>query len=627
MSALDDPEIAAASTVAELLAIRARRDPAAPAILAPGRPALSYATLVQIVDRTAQTLAGAGLGRGRRVVVALPNGPEMAVALLAVTSCATCAPLNPATDEDACRVMLPILRADAVIVGEGELPAVRRVAAALGLQIVEIGASSDPATAFVATVARRAPPMPVEAPRPDDLALLMSTSGTTGEPKIVPVSQQDLLASMLRQVGAVGVTHADRCLCVAPLFTTSGIRRNLLNMIVVGGSVVCVSEFRAADFIDWIREFRPTFYAAGPAIHRALLEEHERGGPIGASSLRFVLSGATPLPVDIERRLERLLGVPVIQALGMSEAGLVASNPLPPGVRRPGSVGLPAGLDVAIYDEAGRALPALESGEIAVRGAGVIRQYEDNPEANRDAFRDGWFRTGDLGHFDHDGYLYLTGRVKELINRGGLKVSPYEVDAALLRHPDVAEAATFAVSHPTLGEDVNAAVVARNGTATVQELRDFALERLAPYKVPSQILLVRALPKTSMGKVNRGQLAQQLADSLRERFTPPRTARERQVARLFAAVLDVPNIGAFDNFFQLGGDSLRGAQVVAQVNAERASSIAATLLFRRPTVAEFASALDTVSAADQQHRLPPIARLRRIGERAPTVDRELGDEP
>jgi acyl-CoA synthetase (AMP-forming)/AMP-acid ligase II len=398
-------------------------------------------------------------------------------------------------------------------------------------------------------------------------------------------------------------------------------------MIVVGGSVVCVSEFRATDFIDWIREFRPTFYAAGPAIHRALLEEHERGGPIGASSLRFVLSGATPLPVDVERRLERLLGVPVIQALGMSEAGLVASNPLPPGVRRPGSVGLPAGLDVAIHDEAGRALPALETGEIAVRGAGVIRQYEDNPEANRDAFRDGWFRTGDLGHFDHDGYLYLTGRVKELINRGGLKVSPYEVDAALLRHPDVAEAATFAVSHPTLGEDVNAAVVARHGTATVQELRDFALERLAPYKVPSQILLVRALPKTSMGKVNRGQLAEHLAGSLRERFTPPRTARERQVARLFAAVLDVPNIGAFDNFFQLGGDSLRGAQVVAQVNAERASSITATLLFRRPTVAEFASALDTVSAADQQPRLPPIARLRRIGERATAVDRELGDEP
>lgn len=627
MSVLDDREIAAASTVAEVLAIRARRHPAAPAILAPGRVALSYGALAELVDRTARAIAGAGLGRGKRVVVALSNGPEMAVALLAVTSCATCAPINPATDEDACRVMLPILRADAVVVREGEHRAVRRVAQALGLQIVEIGVSNDPTSAFVVNVDRRVSSRPADAPRPGDLALLMSTSGTTGRPKVIPMSQEDLIASMFRQLGAVAVTRADRCLCVAPLFTTSGIRRNLLSMIIAGGSIVCVNEFRAADFMHWIREFRPTYYAAAPAIHLALLEQYERGGPIGASSLRFVLSGAAPLPVDIERRLEHLLGVPVIQALGMSEAGLVASNPLPPGHRRPGSVGRPAGLAVAIHDEAGRALPALETGEIVLRGPGVIRHYEDNPEANRDAFRDGWFRTGDLGHFDDDGYLYLTGRVKELINRGGLKVSPYEVDTALLRHPEVGEAATFAVSHPTFGEDVNAAVVARAGSTTAQELRDFALERLAPYKVPSQILLVHALPKNPMGKVNRGQLAEQLAGALRERFTPPRTVRERQVARLFAAVLDMPDIGAFDNFFQLGGDSLRGARVVARLNAERTSSITTTLLFRRPTVAEFASALDAVCAADEQPGLPPIARLSRIGQRATAADRELGDEP
>jgi acyl-CoA synthetase (AMP-forming)/AMP-acid ligase II len=397
-------------------------------------------------------------------------------------------------------------------------------------------------------------------------------------------------------------------------------------MIVVGGSIECVSEFRAADFIAWIREFHPTYYAAGPAIHRALLEAHENGGPIGASSLRFIWSGATSLPVDIERRLEQLFGVPVIQSLGMSEAGLVASNPLPPGVRRPGSVGRPAGLDVAIHDDAGQALPALETGEVVIRGPGVIRGYEDNPEANRDAFRDDWFRTGDLGYFDDDGYLYLTGRVKELINRGGFKVSPYEVDAALLRHPDVAEAATFAVLHPTLGEDVNAAVVARTGSTSARELRDFALERLAPYKVPSQILLVHTLPKSPLGKVNRHELSEQLTGSLRERFTPPRTPGEEQVARIFASVLGLPSIGAFDNFFQLGGDSLRGAQVVAQVNAGRATSVTTTLLFRRPTVAEFASELDAAPSADAQPGLPPIARLSRVGQSATGPGRKSDGE-
>jgi hypothetical protein len=244
----------------------------------------------------------------------------------------------------------------------------------------------------------------------------------------------------------------------------------------------------------------------------------------------------------------------------------------------------------------------------------VIRHYEDNPDANRDAFRDGWFRTGDLGYLDDDGYLYLTGRVKELINRGGFKVSPYEVDAALLSHPDVAEAATFPVSHPTLGEDVNTAIVARTGSADARELRDFALARLAPYKVPSQILVVPTLPKNALGKVNRRELAQQLTESLRERFTAPRTASEAQVARVFGAVLGLPDIGAFDNFFHLGGDSLRGAQVIAQINVERATSITADLLFRRPTVAEFASELDAAPGTEAKPAPPPIARLRRIDQ-------------
>jgi acyl-CoA synthetase (AMP-forming)/AMP-acid ligase II len=618
----------AARTVAEMFAIQVQHDAAAVAVLAPERRALDYGALAGHVGASAQALAGAALGRGKRVAVVLPNGPEIVIALLALLSSrAASAPLNPGLDETAARALLAAMHIDAVVVAAGESSASRRAAVALGLPVLEMAAARDaPTRSFVNVEARAESAIPERA-QPDDLALLMATSGTTGRQKVVPVSQQDLIAGMRRQMRAIEVTAADRCLCVAPLFTTSGIRRNLLSMLLSGGSIVCVPAFRAEAFVDWVHEFHPTYYSAGPAVHLAVLEHHERAGPIGPTSLRFVLSGATSLPVDVERRLEAFLGVPVIQGLGMSEAGLVACNPLPPGVRRAGSVGLPAaGVDVAIHDDAGRTLAPRESGEVVIRGPGVIRGYEASPEVNRNAFRDGWFRTGDLGHFDDDGYLYLTGRVKELINRGGFKVSPFEVDAALLRHPDVVEAATFAVPHATLGEDIDAAVIVRTDCpATAQALRDFAFGELASYKVPTQILLVAALPKSPLGKVNRHELATHFGEALCGGFAPPRSAREAEVACLFAAVLGVPAVGAFDNFFHLGGDSLRGAQVIAQLNADHGSRITTTLLFRRPTVAEFAAELDADAELGTQPGLPPLVPLQRNERRAHETPRS-GEE-
>ncbi|HET7033438.1 MAG TPA: non-ribosomal peptide synthetase, partial [Casimicrobiaceae bacterium] len=578
-------------------------------------------------ESAAQVLAGVGLGRGKRVAVALPNGPEMVIAMLALLSSrAACAPLNPALDENAGRASLSAMRIDALIVAADVPSPLRRTAKALGLRIIEMVEPRDPATSCFANVEALAHRSRADRAEPDDLALLMATSGTTGRPKIVPVSQNDLLVGMRRQLRGIEVTNADRCLCVAPLFTTSGIRRNLLGMLLAGGSVVCVPSFRAEAFVDWIRTFRPTYYSGGPAVHLAILQHHEPSGPIGPSSMRFVLSGATSLPVDVERRLEAFLGVPVIQGLGLSEAGLVACNRMPPGIRRPGSVGLPCEVEVAIHDDAGRPLPHRKSGEVVVRGPGVIRGYEANPEANRDSFRDGWFRTGDLGYFDDDGYLFLTGRAKELINRGGFKVSPFEVDAALLRHPDVVESATFAVPHGTLGEDVDTAVVVKKGSnVTSQALRDFAFAELAPYKVPSQILLVQALPKSPLGKINRRELATRFGEALRGPFEPPRNARETEVARLFAGVLGISTIGAFDNFFYLGGDSLRGAQVIAQLNALHGSRITTTLLFQRPTVAEFAAELDAETKVATQPGLPPIVPLERLWATAPEAPPASGE--
>ncbi len=310
------------------------------------------------------------------------------------------------------------------------------------------------------------------------------------------------------------------------------------------------------------------------------------------------------MPADVESRLEGAFGVPVVQAYAMTETGVIAQNALPPGCRRAGSVGLPAENEFAILDGAGTRLPADEVGEIVVRGPGVFGGYEDNPEANHEAFRDGWFRTGDLGYVDRDGYLFIVGRVKDLINRGGFKVSPATVDAALLLHPTVRDAATFAIPHPTLGEDVVTAVVLREAAqVTPQELRDFAFEHLAVQMVPSHVMPVKELPRTVLGKVKRGELATLFAPCLRAQFLPPRNRNEELVAGYFAEVLGRDDVGAFDHFFELGGDSLRGEQLVMRVNSALGTDLGVASLFRRPTVAEFAAELASNERASAR---PPL---------------------
>ncbi|HEV8096695.1 MAG TPA: non-ribosomal peptide synthetase, partial [Burkholderiales bacterium] len=569
-----------------------------------------------------RSLATFGLGRGSRIGVALPNGPEMAVVLLAATDCATCAPLNPSSDETSSRHLLKTLRIDALIVPGGEVSPLLRVAESLAVRIVRLAFSpADPAGSFELSspgsgaVARSLPPAP------EDVVLVLHTSGTTALPKSAPLTCRNVVESALTMARYMQMSGADRCLCVAPLFAGMGIRRDLFPTLGAGGCVVCTAGFDPAAFVDWLDVFRPTFYSGSPAVQSTVLDLLERHGK-PAHTLRFVISASAALPAELQRRLEAALVVPVIQAYAMSEAGSIAQEPLPPGQRRAGSVGLPAGCEVAILGDAGAFLPAHEVGEVVVRGGGVFAGYENDAEANRSAFHEGWFRTGDLGYIDEDGYLFLTGRSKEQINRGGFKVLPNEVDAALMRHPDVAEAACFATPHPTLGEDVVAAVVARNSSrVTERQLRDYAFEQLAAFKVPSRIVLVPELPKSALGKVKRAELAASLRDHLRREFSRPAGAHEELIAGFFADVLGVERIGAHDNFFELGGDSLRGAQLVTRVNAALALDLDPGSLFRRPTVAEFALELEaTATERTVAPGPPPIVPQRRN-------PRAINDEP
>lgn len=605
MTVLAHDEIAAARTLAEVLEIQRWRNPKAPAILAPGRPTLDYGGLAESVERTAAVLAAAGVERRSRVAVALPNGPEAATLIVSVLCTGVCVPLNPALSRSTSEALLQALRADTLVVGEDVDWPVIAVARSCGHALLRLASAAHaPAGAITLRVETARTPVPRSVPSPDDLAIVFHTSGTTSKPKVVPVTHAQLLARSRAQP----INGADHCLFVAPNFTAGSFAHSLLSPLAAGAAIGFAHGAESDALLDALHQLSITYFAANPALLESLRERAACRNAL-PPTLRFIRSSSIALPPEQQRRLEAAFDVPVVQAHGTSETGSIAQNPLPPAPRKSGSVGVSVGPDIAIVDDGGAFVEPNVAGEIVVRGPGTMSGYEDDPEANRRAFHEGWFRTGDSGHLDAEGYLFITGRIKEIINRGGMKVAPAEIDEALMRHPAVADAAAFGVPHPTLGEDVAAAVVVReSATVSAQELREFAFAHLAPHKVPSTIVNVPRLPRTAAGKLNRNELASDLQASLRAGYVAPRDAREALVARIIAEVLHVERVGVDDNFFEIGGDSIRGARVTARVNAATGSSLGSDALFRLPIVAHYAAALGP--DAPSQLEPPPLAPRR-----------------
>jgi acyl-CoA synthetase (AMP-forming)/AMP-acid ligase II len=502
-----------ATTIDELLAAGA--DGAA-ALSAPGGVALTYAGLRRLAADTRAALNAHGIGRNDRVAIVLDNGPEMAAGFVAIASGATSAPLNPGYRADEFEFYLTDLNARALVVEAGKASPAIDVAHNLNVPVVRLhptpqaGAGSF-TLEFPATL-KGAAARPGAA-QPDDIALVLHTSGTTSRPKIVPLSQRNVCASA-RNVGAsTAFTAKDRGLNIMPLFHIHGLIAGILAPLSAGGEVCCTPGFNALKFFGWMAETHPTWYTAVPTMHQAIVARAGKNAEvIKANPLRFVRSSSSSLPPQVIRALEDAFGAPVIEAYGMTEAAhQMASNPLPPAARKPGTVGLAAGPEIAIIDTQGRPLPAGATGEIGIRGENVMKGYENNPKANAEAFVEGWFRTGDQGVMDADGYVSITGRLKEIINRGGEKISPREVDEVLMDHPAVAQCVTFAMPHEKLGEEVAAAVVLREGaSATEKELQQFVSARLADFKVPRKILILPEIPKGATGKLQRIGLAQKL---------------------------------------------------------------------------------------------------------------------
>jgi acyl-CoA synthetase (AMP-forming)/AMP-acid ligase II len=434
----------------------------------------------------------------------------------------------------------------------------------------------------------------------------------------VPLSHANLVASARSIVVALALLPHDRSLVVMPLFHIHGLMITLATL-ASGGTAACPGVFDPLRLAGWLAELAPTWYSAVPTIHHAVVAHAGLvSGAPELRSIRLVRSSSAPLPSRLGSELEALFGAPVIEAYGMTEAAhQITSNPLPPGERRPGSVGCPAGAEVMIVDEAGLPLPPGETGEVAIRGSGVTAGYESGADP-RSRLSGGWLRTDDLGRLDRDGYLYLAGRLRELVNRGGQKIAPSEVEEVLGSHPAVAEAVVFSVPHPTLGEDVGAAVVLRPGAAAAPEaLRAFARQRLADYKVPAQVRVVERVPLGPTGKLQRARMAELLGPAEGGSAAPPTTPMEAAVARVWRGLLGV-EVGSGGNFFALGGDSLMAMRMLQALERACGVRLPVAAVFHAPTVEGLAAAVTLAAEGDwlveELAALPETEALRLLAE-------------
>ncbi|WP_227268666.1 acyl--CoA ligase [Roseobacter weihaiensis] len=499
------------TTVSGLIA---GHDDGSKALGSPTADWLSYGGLRALTSDVRTALHGFGIGRGNRVAIVLPNGPEMAAAFITIAQVAVTAPLNPAYREEEYVFYLDDLKAKALVVmADDEGPAVA-AAGTLGIKVIRVTVPDGAPAGTITLTSEASGEADTTAPGPEDVALILHTSGTTSRPKIVPLLHSNVAASAEHIRVSLDLTPADRCMNVMPLFHIHGLIAAVSASLAAGASVWCAPGFDALRFFGSLRQAKPTWYTAVPTMHQAILTRASRNEEIIKEvPLRFLRSSSASLPAQVMQALAETFGAPVIEGYGMTEAAhQMASNPLPPRAQKPGAVGVEAGPKVRIAHETEDRL--IEgTGEVVISGPNVTPGYESNPEANAKSFFEAedarWFRTGDQGAFDSDGYLHLTGRLKEIINRGGEKISPLEVDGVLLDHPAIAQVVTFALPHPKLGEEVAAAVVLK-GEASERDIRDFAKERMADFKVPRKIIILDEIPKGATGKMQRIGMAEKL---------------------------------------------------------------------------------------------------------------------
>jgi len=505
--ALPDPlnlNMSNPNTLAELLQAAPREGTAV--ILPEAGIHVTHRQLLDQVMTMADALAAAGIKPGDRVATVLPNGLPAIVSFLAASIAGTAAPLNPGYRQEEFSFYLDDTSARILLVPPDGAPDARKAAEGK----VPVYSLEMDDTGFVRIAGLPKNGKSAAAPAPSDLALVLHTSGSTGRPKRVPILHSNIAASAKNIVATYDLSPADVALCQMPLFHVHGLVASTLSTLLSGGTIVVPSKFNPLSFWRTVRDHRVTWYSAVPTIHHLLLSRAGNERPAGAEGLRFIRSCSAALPPEMMHKMEQVFGAPVLEAYGMTEAShQMCSNPLPPSPRKAGSVGPGTGVKVSILDAEGNHLATGQRGEVAIQGPNVVSGYENNPEANAQSFTHGWFRTGDQGFLDEGGYLTLTGRIKELINRGGEKIAPREIDEVLLGHPAVVEAVAFGFPHKSWGEEVAAAVVLREPQSESAILA-YCRERLADFKCPKKLYIVETIPRTATGKIQRGAVAQAL---------------------------------------------------------------------------------------------------------------------
>lgn len=597
-------EIEQYSTIHKIIYNWARHTPDAIAIASPGRIPLDYSSLWSHITRTAHALREWGIGRNDRVAIVIPQGAEMAVAFLAVSDVAIAAPLNPHLSGEDFASYLKAIDPKYIMVAPAVRYSIEAIAQRLDITIIEIifepakpsgmfslpGASMDSISSDVV-------------PEVDDLGLILSTSGTTSRPKLVLLTHRNFVAAADNTQAALGLTQNDRCLDVMPLFHGHGLVAGVVASLIAGAAVMCTPPFSDRKFFAWMDEFRPTWYTAIPTMHQAVLAEAPGNVDIiDRTPLRFIRSASALLPLPIMDELERVFKVPVTESYGLSEALQLTNTPLDLTKRKIGSLGLPGTSDVGIMDEAGKLMKPGEKGEIVCRGPIVMQGYFNDPEATERSFTNGWFRTGDLGYLDTDGHLYMTGRLKETINKGGEKVSPQEVDSVIMSCPTVSQAVTFGIPDPVLGEEVAAVVAPKTGmSVSGEDIRRFVATKLSEYKVPTKVLVVPKILTGPTGKLIRREVAQHFGPIIagaKHGSAPVIEARnplERQLIHLWEDLLSIRPLGIRHDFFDCGGTSLLAVRMMEEIERFHGKTLHPSVLFSAPTIEQLSHLLQSDS--------------------------------
>ncbi|WP_460451727.1 AMP-binding protein [Alsobacter sp. SYSU BS001988] len=593
--------------------------PLRPALVSTGSSALTFNELNECIGRVATSLRADGFGPNARIAVLVEDRRTAIVATVAIACAATAVPLDPRMQEAELRQTIQACGVDAIVLDSADA-STRFICESEDLftWTVESGGSSP-------LTLKRAHGEPKSqewgTPNRDSVAFILQSSGTTGRSKLIPFSHGNMLAAAARMQAWFSLSAEDRCLSVAAPYYSHGLKVTVFTPLLTGGSIALPSKPTRIDLEEWFSVLQPTWYSAAPAMHLSILDHASRENAHRPDHrLRFILSGGAPMPPVSASRLEKALGAPFVEHYGLSEAAQMAANLPAPGGNRSGTCGTPWPDTLGIFDEAGRILPAEERGEVWVRGPTLTSGYLNDPDANRASFVDGWFRTGDIGSLDHDGYLTLHGRIKEVINRGGEKISPREIDDLLLTHPAVHEAAAFAVPHARLGEDVAAAVVLAPGCqAHSTELRRFLLKNLTAYKAPRQIFIVKALPKGKTGKIQRSSLTEMFGgqDKADPSPAPPDgsdpMSLETELLGVWRRLLRKETLTIDDDFFDSGGDSLLALEMLTEIDWILDPNHASAFLLEGPTIRKFSKMLAQHKAAAS----PTLLHFNPMGSRAP----------